>query len=140
METWVKYALIAAVFLSIKNMISKNLSGKYKYIDYLVYAISFSFIGIWSYVFITGYKPSKIENSDILMILFRVAIVYAIIDPSIYNAYKNCTNPGKASSIINIETVLTFVISVIFLNVKCDFKSIGGISLMMGGAFLLGNK
>ena len=140
MESWVKYALLAAVFLSVKNMISKNLSGKYKYLDYLVYAISFSFIGIWSYVFITGYKPSKIEKTDILMILFRVAIVYAIIDPSIYNAYKNCTNPGKASSIINIETVLTFIISVIFLNVKCDFKSIGGIALMIAGGFLVGYK
>ena len=48
MDSWVKYALLAAVFLSVKNMISKNLSGKYKYLDYLVYAISFSFIGIWS--------------------------------------------------------------------------------------------
>ena len=140
MDSWVKYALVAAVFLSVKNMISKNLSGKYKYLDYLVYAISFSFIGIWSYVFITGYKPSKIEKTDILMILFRVAIVYAIIDPSIYNAYKNCNNPGKASSIINIETVLTFIISVIFLNVKCDFKSIGGIGLMIAGGILVGYK
>ena len=70
METWVKYALIAAVFLSIKNIISKKLSGKYEYKDYLIYAISFSFIGIWSYVFITGYKPATIEKSDILMILY----------------------------------------------------------------------
>jgi uncharacterized membrane protein len=140
MEVWVKYALVAAVFLSIKNIISKNLSGKYKYKDYLIYAISFSFIGIWSYVFITGYTPKKIENTDILMILFRVAIVYAIIDPSIYNAFKNCNNPGEASSIINIETILTFGISVIFLNAKCDFKSIGGILLMLTGAFIVGYK
>ena len=102
METWVKYALVAAVFLSIKNIISKNLSGKYKYKDYLIYAISFSFIGIWSYVFITGYTPKKIANNDILMILFRVVLVYTIIDPSIYKAYKNCTNPGEASSILSM--------------------------------------
>ena len=140
METWVKYALVAAVFLSIKNIISKNLSGKYKYKDYLIYAISFSFIGIWSYVFITGYTPKKIENSDILMILFRVAIVYAIIDPSIYNAYKNCTNPGEASSVISMEIALTFIISVIFLKAKCDFKSIGGIALILAGAFMVGYK
>ena len=140
MEAWVKYALVAAVFLSVKNLISKNLFGKYKYKDYLIYAISFSFIGIWSYVFITGYTPKKIENTDILMILFRVAIVYAIIDPSIYNAYKHCTNPGEASSIINIETILTFGLSVIFLNAKCDFKSIGGILLMLAGAIVVGYK
>lgn len=140
METWIKYALVAAVFLSIKNIISKKLSGKYKYKDYLIYAISFSFIGIWSYVFITGYKPSKIENSDILMILFRVIIVYIIIDPSIYNAYKNCTNPGRAASVINLDLVLTFIIGVIFLNVKCDLKSVGGIALIIAGAFIMGYK
>ena len=50
METWVKYALIAAVFLSIKNIISKKLSGKYEYKDYLIYAISFSFIGIFCFI------------------------------------------------------------------------------------------
>jgi len=140
MKTWMKYALVAAVFLSVKNIISKKLSDKYKYKDYLIYAISFSFIGIWSYVFITGYTPKKIENNDILMILFRVVIVYAIIDPSIYSAFKNCTNPGEASSIINIETVLTFGLSVIFLNSKCDLKSVGGILLMLTGAIVIGYK
>ena len=49
METWIKYALVAAVFLSIKNIISKNLSGKYEYKDYLIYAISFSFMVIRVY-------------------------------------------------------------------------------------------
>ena len=74
------------------------------------------------------------------MILFRVAIVYAIIDPSIYNAYKNCTNPGEASSIISMEVAVTFIISVIFLNVKCDIKSIGGIALILAGVFIVGYK
>ena len=74
MELWVQYALIAALFLSLKNMISKHLSDKYKYIDYLIYAISFSFIGVWLYVFATGYKPGKIEDNDIVIILFRILI------------------------------------------------------------------
>ena len=40
MEDWSKkYALVAAVFISIKNMITKKIL-KYKYIDYLVYAIT----------------------------------------------------------------------------------------------------
>jgi len=140
MDIWVKYALVAAVFLSVKNMISKHLSDKYKYIDYLIYAITFSFIGIWLYVFATGYTPGKIENNDIIIILFRILLVYAVIDPAIYEAFKSCSNPGKASCIINLEVILTFILSVIFLESKMEPNSIIGMILMIGGGFMISYK
>jgi uncharacterized membrane protein len=140
MELWIQYALIAAVFLSVKNMISKHLSDKYKYIDYLVYAISFSFIGVWSYVFATGYKPNKIENKDIIIILFRILIVFAVIDPAIYKAFKSCANPGKASCIINMEVILTFILSVVFLNTKIESTSIIGMIMILGGGYMVSYK
>ena len=140
MEQWVRYALVAAVFLSVKNMISKHLSTKYAYIDYLIYAISLSFIGLWVYVFVSGHKPAKIETNDIGIILFRIMIVYAIIDPAIYKAFKSCSNPGKASCIINMEVVLTFILSVIFLKSKVEATSIIGMLLMLTGGYLVSYK
>ena len=140
MDLWVKYALIAALFLSLKNMISKHLSDKYKYIDYLIYAISFSFIGVWLYVFATGYKPGKIENNDIVIILFRIVLVYAIIDPAIYKAFKGCSNPGKASCIINMEVILTFILSVIFLKSQLEPRSIIGMIVMLAGGYMVAYK
>jgi uncharacterized membrane protein len=140
MELWVQYALVAALFLSLKNMISKHLTSKYKYLDYLIYAISFSFIGVWLYVFATGYKPSTIETTDIAIILFRVLLVYAIIDPAIYKSFKLCSNPGSASCIINLEVILTFILSVVFLNSKIESKSIIGMILMVGGGYLISSQ
>lgn len=137
MELWIQYSLIAALFLSVKNMISKHLSEKYKYLDYLIYAISFSFISVWLYVLITGYKPCKIETNDIGIILFRILIVYAIIDPAIYKAFKTCSNPGKASCIINFEVVLTFILSIIFLNSKIEPRSIIGMIMMIAGGYFI---
>jgi len=137
MELWVQYALVAALFLSVKNMINKHLSNKYSYIDYLIYAITFSFVGVWLYVFATGYKPGKIENNDIVIILFRIIIVYAIIDPAIYKAFKACSNPGKASCIITIEVILTFILSVIFLRSKIESRSIMGMILMLTGGYVI---
>jgi len=137
MELWVQYALVAALFLSVKNMINKHLSHKYSYIDYLIYAITFSFVGVWLYVFATGYKPGKIENNDIVIILFRIIIVYAIIDPAIYKAFKACSNPGKASCIITIEVILTFILSVIFLRSKIESRSIMGMILMLTGGYVI---
>ena len=140
MELWVQYALIAALFLSVKNMISKHLSDKYKYIDYLIYAITFSFVGVWLYVFATGYKPGAIETNDIGIILFRILIVYAIIDPAIYNAFKTCANPGKASCVINFEVVLTFILSVLFLRSNIEPRSIIGIIMMIAGGYFVSYK
>lgn len=140
MEAWIQYSLIAALFLSVKNMISKHLSSKYEYLDYLIYAISFSFIAIWAYVFISGHKVKTVDKKDIGVILFRILIVYAIIDPSIYKAFKTCANPGKASCMINIEVILTFILSVIFLKSSIEATSIVGMMLMIGGGFLISYK
>ena len=140
MDLWVQYALVAALFLSVKNMISKHLSDKYQYLDYLVYAITFSFVGVWLYVFATGYKPGKIENNDIVIILFRILIVYAIIDPAIYKAFKACSNPGKLSCVITVEVVLTFILSVIFLKSEIEPRSIIGIILMLTGGYFVTYK
>ena len=34
MELWVKYALVAAVFIAFRDIIMKDLSTKYTYVDY----------------------------------------------------------------------------------------------------------
>jgi len=138
MDVWVKYALIAAVFISIKNMIGKHLSSKYKYIDYAVYAVSLSFIGVWTYVIVTGHKPAKINTQDLLVILVRIFIVYVLIDPSIYKAFQTSgNNPGKPMCIVNMEVILTFLMSVYFLRAKIEGKMIVGMGLMLTGGYLI---
>ena len=138
MEAWVQYALIVAVFISVKNMIGKHILSKYKYIDYLVYAISFSFIGIWSYVLLTGHKPATLDKHDYLVILGRIFIVYVLIDPSIYRAFQTCgNNPGKPMCIVNMEVILTFIMSVLFLKAKIESKVIVGMILMLTGGYLI---
>ena len=138
MQLWVQYAIIAAVFIAVKNMITKKISSKYKYIDFLVYAISLSFICIWTYVIASGHKLAKVENSDFLVILVRIFIVYVLIDPAIYKALQTCgNNPGKPMCIINMEVILTFFFSVIFLQAKIESKIVIGIILMLVGGYLI---
>lgn len=140
MDLWIQYSLIAAVFIAIKNVLSKTISGKYEYIDYIIYSVSISFIGIWSYVLFTGHKPVKVDNNDILLIIFRIAMVFLIIDPSIYQAYRNCKNPAQASSIINLDIVVTFVLSVMFLNNNCDKNSMIGLGFITTGAYIIASN
>jgi len=79
-----------------------------------------------------------VENTDILVILVRVFIVYVIIDPSIYKAIQTCgPNVGKPMCIINTEVILTFILSVIFLKAKIDSKVVVGIILMITGGYVV---
>ena len=75
-----------------------------------------------------------------VIILFRILIVYAIIDPAIYKAFKVCSNPGKASCIINLEVVLTFILSVIFLRSSIEPRSIIGMIMMLTGGYFISYK
>ena len=38
MELWMKYALVAAVFIAIRDIFSSKIARKYNYIDYIVHA------------------------------------------------------------------------------------------------------
>ena len=137
MKEWVKYALIAAVFIAFRDYLMKNISAKYSYVDYLVYAITISFIGIWAYVLYTDYKPKKIDQNDIYIIIIRILIVYLVVDPSIFKALKGTNNVGEVSALLNVNVVIAVIISVILLKSEVNTKSIFGMALIIGGGCMV---
>jgi len=137
MDEWIKYALLAAVFIAVRDFLMKNISSKYSYTDYVIYSVTISFILIWGYVLTTGYKPNKIKNNDVLIILIRILIVYLIVDPSIFNALKKSSNVGEVSALLNTNIIIAFIISIILLKHKINYKSILGIIFItMGGCII----
>ena len=137
METWLFYALLAAVFISIRDVISFDFIKRYDYIQYMVLANIIIFIGTMIYVFTTGFKIQKPKLNDFVVILIRLLIVYFIIDPSIYNSIKNCDNPGYAKSIISLNTLFVFFIVAFIYKSKIDAKKIAGIVMMLAGSYFL---
>ena len=138
MELWMKYALVAAVFIAIRDVFSSKIARKYNYIDYIVHANIFVFIDTMMYVIFTKKKIKIIDNySDLFTIILRLFIVYLIVEPCIYNSFKNTNNPSKAASIINLNIIVLFLIKIIFLNKKIDFKQFMGIILILGGFFCI---
>ena len=137
METWLFYALLAAVFISIRDVISLDFIKRYDYIQYMVIANIIIFIGTMIYVFTTGFKIQKPKLNDFVVILIRLLIVYFIIDPSIYNSIKNCDNPGYAKSIISLNTLFVFFIVAFIYKSKIDAKKIAGIVMMLAGSYFL---
>ena len=137
MEAWLFYALMAAIFISIRDAISLDFIKRYDYIQYMVIANIIIFIGTILYVYSSGLKIKKPNLKDSFIILIRLFIVYLIIDPSIYNSIKNCDNPGYAKSIISLNTLFLFLIIAIFSKSEINTKKIVGIIAMLSGAYLI---
>ena len=138
MELWMKYALVAAFFIAVRDIFSSKIARKYNYIDYIIHANIFVFIVTMIYVLITKRKIKIINDyNDIILIILRLFIVFIIVEPCIYNSLKNTDNPSKSVSVINLNVLILLVITILFMNKKINFKHFIGVLFMFGGLCLL---
>ena len=59
MKTWLMYALLAAFFITIRDIVSLDFIKRYDYIQYMIIANIIIFIGTMIYVFGSGIKIQK---------------------------------------------------------------------------------
>jgi len=137
MQTWFIYALIAALFIGVKDLITKDITKRYTYIEYILVANLLVFILTIAYIFIMRPTLKKPKIKDGFYILIRIVIVLLIIEPCIFMALKHCDNPGYAKSIINLNTVVAFVLGLFILKSEFNYKSMIGIGLIVGGSLLV---
>ena len=137
MKTWAIYALLAAVFISIRDIISIDFIKRYDFVQYIVIANIIIFVGTLIFMYVTDFELQIPNLKDFFIILIRVMIVYFIVDPSIYNSIKYCDNPGYAKSIVSLNTLFVFIIVAIIYKSKLDLKRIIGIIFMLLGSFFL---
>ena len=137
MQQWFLYALIAAVFIGIKDMMTKNLTKRFSYIEYIIIANIFIFIVTMIYIFTMKPKLKRPNVKDGLFIFLRILIVLLIIEPCIFMALKHCDNPGYAKSIINLNTLVAFVLGLFILRNDFEIKNVIGIGLIVGGTLLI---
>ena len=129
-----KYALVAAFFIAVRDIFSSKIARKYNYIDYIVHANIFVFIITMLYVLLTKRKIKVIDNyNDILLIILRLFIVYLIVEPCIFNSFKNSDNPSKSVSIINLNVLILLVLTVIFFKQEISLKQFIGVIIVFLG-------
>ena len=133
MEQWLIYGLIAAFFIAIRDIFSKDLINRYEYIEYILYANIIVFICtiIYIYLFNISFQELKIPNKkDLLIIFLRILVIYLIIEPSIFYSLKYCDNLSYAKSIINLNTLFLFLLSIYFLKSKFNGIKFLGVILI----------
>ena len=140
MQKWLPYAIMAAIFIAVRDLISRDIIYRYDYSDYIIIANMIIFIGTIIFILVTNKDINKIKPPNIrelMTIILRLFIVYMIVDPCIFNSLKYCDNPGYAKSIINLNTLFLLILTFIFYNIKIDYtKSFGVILLLIGTYFI----
>tara|TARA_A100001015_G_scaffold183463_1_gene204098 strand:- start:6 stop:425 length:420 start_codon:yes stop_codon:yes gene_type:complete len=138
MELWMKYALVAAFFIAVRDIFSSKIARKYNYIDYIIHANIFVFIVTMIYVLLTKRKIKLIDDyNDMFLIILRLFIVFIIIEPCIFNSFKNSDSPSKSVSIINLNVLILLVLTILFMNKKISLKHVFGVIIVFGGLCLL---
>lgn len=140
MEKWLPYAFVAAIFIAIRDFISKDIITRYNYSDYVIIANIIIFIGTIIYLLyskkdITKIRPPKF--TELLTIILRIFIIYMIIDPCIFNSLKLCDNPGYAKSIINLNTLFLLLLAFVFYKSEFNMKKTSGVIVILIGTYLI---
>lgn len=140
MEQWIPYALIAAIFIAIRDFISKDIFQRYDYSDYVIIANIIIFIGTIVYIIYSKKDITKIRHpnfTELLTIIIRLFIIYVIIDPCIFNSLKLCDNPGYAKSVINLNTLFLLVLALIFYKTEFNMKKTLGVMVILLGTYFI---
>ena len=140
MEKWMIYGLIAAIFISLRDVFSKDLINRYEYVEYVLYANLMIFIGTILYIYffnISFNNLKKPNKKDLFIIFLRILVIYLIIEPSIFYSLKYCDNVSYAKSIINLNTLFVFLLSVYFLKSELNGLKFLGIVLIFLGSYCI---
>ena len=138
MELWMKYALVAALFIAVRDVFASKIARKYNYIDYIIHVNIFVFIITILYVLFTKRKIKIIDDyNDLFLIFLKLFIVFIIVEPCIFNAFKNSDNPSKSVSIINLNILILLFITIIFFKQKISFKQFLGVIIIFIGLFYI---
>ena len=62
MQQWFIYALIAAVFIGVKDLMTKDLTSRYSYIEYIIVANIIVFAFTIAYIFTMKPKLKKTNS------------------------------------------------------------------------------
>ena len=140
MEKWIPYAVLAAIFIAVRDFISKDIINKYNYKDYIILANFIIFIGTIIYIVVTKKDITKIQKpnaKEFIIILLRLLIVYLIVEPCIFNSLKYCNNPSYAKSVINLNTLFLLILALVFYKTELNKKKILGVLLLVGGTYFV---
>mgnify|MGYP006144663813 CR=1 FL=1 len=143
MDKWISYALVAAILIGSRDIFTTSFTSKYSSTQHMLNYYVMCGIVILAYCFYRKsiFKENNfklVDRADLWKYILIAIITVMIISPCIYESLKLSDNPGKAKAIINLNTIVAFFISYLFIrSVKIEMKSILGIFFIAIGIYLI---
>ena len=119
MESWLLYALVAALLIAIRSVFTVKFTEKYSVTEHLLhyYLICGFFILIYaSYKkFYVKERVSLVESEDLWKYILVAGMSAIIISPCQILSLQKCKNPAQSSAIINLNTIFLFFMSLLYI-------------------------
>ena len=142
MENWIFYAGIAAFLIAMRDIFTKKFTNKYSAIEHLLYY----YILCGFFIILFALYKSKVEGEKIRFIDSKDLWPYIIVAGVLGSYYitlstlslKDCDNPGKSKAIVNMNSVIAFVLAIFFIRgAKIEMRTFIGIFLAALGVYLI---
>lgn len=142
MESWIFYAGVAAFLIAMRDIFTKKFTSKYSAIEHLLYY----YILCGFFIILLALYKSKVQGETIRFIELQDILPYlviafasaVIISPCQFLSLKNCDNPGKSKAIVNMNSIIAFMLALYFIKgAKMTAKSVFGIILASVGVYLV---
>ena len=142
MESWIFYAGVAAFLIAMRDIFTKKFTNKYSTVEHLLYY--YILCGFFIILFalykskVQGEKIRLIEMKDLWPYLVVTGVSAIIISPCQFLSLKTCDNPGKSKAIVNMNSVIAFILAIFFIRgTKIEMKTLIGISMAALGVYLI---
>ena len=139
---WIIYAFIAAILIAVRDIFTKKFTTKYSPIEHLLYyyiLCGFFIILISVYKkYVKHEKIRMIEKNDLWKYAIIAFLGALIISPCQILAIRNCDNPGKSASVVNLNAIISFFLAIyIIKGTTITYSAIIGIIFIFIGVYLI---
>jgi uncharacterized membrane protein len=134
--SWFYLSLIAAVIAGVQTVITKIALNKGLSSSVIAaYIFSITAVFLWTYLFLR--ESVVLPNREIAILLIIISAMALVLNLVIFKALQIANNPGNVQAVSALGILVTFIISLIVLNLKFDLYSAAGIALVVLGTVLL---
>jgi len=133
MVSWVVFALLSAIFFSVRDIISKKVLKKHDSIV-ILFTSAFLVTLIISIVFINSIE--FILPGNIFFVLFVKSLLVALGWYFLLEAYKHL-DISLVAPLLNLSSIVLLVLGIIFLGESLDLFQIIGFIILIVGAYAL---
>ena len=142
MENWIFYAGVAAFLIAMRDIFTKKFTNKYSAIEHLLYyyvLCGFFIILLALYKSkVQGEKIRIIDGKDLWPYIVVAGVSAIIISPCQFLSLKDCDNPGRSKAIVNMNSVIAFLLALFFIRgTKLEMKTFIGIFMAAFGVYLI---